>query len=259
MTSPARIVSTTASAPLGHWALLAGLAGDSLGAVRVRIYRSLQTSADGDLPGVAVRSSWTAEPGGERVLHRELYQDDRRCVEEHWWQAGAVPADLIPARRRLAAEQRVVRTDRRDLMAGAKAAAVILPADQQAARSIGWLATAVSAALRGERRQVAAVAARFASAQTIGNAPPTTGAPHVAGSPPAVSSPPVGGPPPATGAPPVGGAPPGASPDWAGGKVRVAGGAEGRIWLEVETADRRPLLLAAAWFGCGPPVLSQRG
>lgn len=209
MTSPAR----AASPPLRHWALLPGLAAESLAAVRVRIYRPLRTTGSGDLPAVAVRTGWTAEPGAGRVLRRELYQAGRRCVEEHWWRAGDVPGELIPAHGGYAASYRVVRPQRQDLLAGELAATVIFPDDQRTAGSIAWLATAVSVALRGERRQVAAVAARFWDA-------------------------------------PV---------DPARGRVRVAGGTEGRIWVDVQTADSLPVLLAAVWFGCGPSGLSRPG
>jgi hypothetical protein len=34
--------------------------------------------------------------------------------------------------------------------------------------------------------------------------------------------------------------------------IRISGGAEGRLWLDVEDTRRCLLLLAAVWFGCGP-------
>lgn len=128
--------------PLGHWAFLPDPDAGVLGAVRVRIYRPLVPGAD-----TVARVSWAAEADAGTALVREVYQGTHRCIEEHWWPPGAVPAGLIPE------DPPEPRTFRLPFQPGTSAAA-----------QTAILLAALDIALRDERRAVASVAARFDSA-----------------------------------------------------------------------------------------------
>jgi hypothetical protein len=149
-------VTPGGAALLGHWAFLPTARVGSLGAVRVRIFWPLL--ADGD---VEARTAWSAGTGFGQVLVRDLYQDNRRAVQEHWWPVGAVPADLIPGE---PAESAVPRS----LRAGARLAKALAGGspddgspDRVATALMGGLLAALDTALHGCTRPVISVAASF--------------------------------------------------------------------------------------------------
>jgi hypothetical protein len=134
---------TRGGGALAHWAFLPAPRIGGLGALRVRIYWPVPSGAD-----TVVR---TAQADGNALV-REVCQGSRRCVEEHWWPAGAAPAGLIPEEPEEPGEQARSRIARRPLRLGT-------PMAPQA----GILLATLDIALRDETRPVISVAACFDS------------------------------------------------------------------------------------------------
>ena len=126
---------------LAHWALLPAQQTGGFCALRVRIYRPASSGTD-----VVVR---TARADGSALV-RELYQGGRRCVEEHWWPAGAAPAGLLTGE-----------TQETERQARPRIAGRLLPVETPMAAEAHLLAAALDVALRGDVRRVIAVAACF--------------------------------------------------------------------------------------------------
>lgn len=126
---------------LPHWAFLPAPRIGGLGALRVRIYWPALSGAD-----TVVR---TAQADGSALV-REVYQGSRRCIEEHWWLAGAVPAGLIPEEPEERARSWIARRPPR----------LGTPMTSEA----GMLLAALDIALRGEARPVISMAACFDNA-----------------------------------------------------------------------------------------------
>jgi hypothetical protein len=139
------VTGANATAPgggvLAHWAFLPAQQTGGFGALRVRIFRPALSGTD-----VVVR---TARADGSALV-RELYQGGSRCVEEHWWPAGAAPAGLLTGE-----------TQETGRQARPRVAGRLLPVESPVAAEAHLLAAALDVAVRGEARRVISVAARF--------------------------------------------------------------------------------------------------
>jgi hypothetical protein len=141
--------------PLPHWVFFPSPPVDGLGAVRVRIYRPVSDSR-----GLTQRTKVTSADGA-RALAREFYQNDDKCIEEHWWQRDAVPGGLLPAVCQPSRAARAVLVGQQD--PGRETA----PEDggigqvRSVPRPLRLLVVALEAVLAGDPRSVISVAARF--------------------------------------------------------------------------------------------------
>lgn len=141
--------------PLPHWAFLPPPPLGTLGAVRVRSYRPLSAAG-----GLTQRTRIT-QADGKTALARDVYQQDSRCIEEHWWLRDAVPSSLIPPGPQPDTVTRLIRIDQRDRAA---AATVAMPGQgHHHVRELSVLLAALKAALTDDVRHVISLAARFSS------------------------------------------------------------------------------------------------
>lgn len=138
-----------------HWAFLPPPPA-TFSALRVRIYRPLRQV------GCLTHRIRIEQLGGGRALLREVHQQGHQCIEEHWWQEDAAPAELVP---RGAEPGQVTRTIR--VGAGSRGSLAALsaagPGHLNEIRPVDVLLVALDTVLAADARQVISVAARFNS------------------------------------------------------------------------------------------------